>query len=168
MPNICLTVRQFSCFVCILRKFSGKKNRGRRRSSNFSQTMKGRLQKFGKTTRICKWYFWLFYLFFSENTKLRFILSWFEIYLYIWHKQAKKDIYVVQLCQIKMARGARKIVSSTASLGIGKIKLRSYQGKALHQFTLLIVWSNHYNLFSSRQQHKFAYCSGTFRCYGRL
>ena len=105
---------------------------------------------------------------FSENTKLRFILSWFEIYLYIWHKQAKKDIYLVQLCQIKMARGARKIVSSTASLGIGKIKLRSYQGKALHQFTLLIVWSNHYNLFSSRQQHKFAYCSGTFRCYGRV
>lgn len=74
---------------------------------------------------------------FSENTKLRFILSWFEIYLYIWHKQAKKDIYVVQLCQIKMARGARKIVSSTASLGIGKIKLRSYQGLYISLLYLL-------------------------------
>lgn len=67
-----------------------------------------------------------------------------------------------------MAGGARKNFSSIASLGIGKIKLRSYQGKALHQFTLRIVGSNYYNLFSSRQQHKFAYCSGTFRCYGRL
>lgn len=94
----------------------------------------------------------IFYCFtFSGNTKLLFILSWFEIYLYIWHKQAKKEIYLVQRWQIKMAGGARNIFSSIASLGIGKIKLRSYQGKALHQFlTLRIIGSNHHNLFSSR------------------
>lgn len=48
---------------------------------------------------------------------------------------------LVQLCQIKRAEGAQKIFSSIASLGIGKNKqtnLGINQGKALHQFTLLL------------------------------